>query len=186
MKASDVDSIVIHCSATPEGADFRAKDIDRWHKDRGFQMIGYHYVIDIDGTIEKGRPTTMNGAHCNTSGLSGRPYNSHSIGICYIGGLAATRDKNGKIVAKLNSRGKEIPKDTRTPAQKLAMQKLVFKLMDEFPNIVDVLGHRDASPDKNHDGKISKDEYIKDCPCFSVRDEFPLAICVAYKKPFKK
>ena len=116
MKASDVDSIVIHCSATPEGADFRAKDIDRWHKDRGFQMIGYHYVIDLDGTIEKGRPTTMNGAHCNTSGLSGRPYNSHSIGICYIGGC------NKHMYAQ----------DTRTPQQKESLYKLVHKLLDEY------------------------------------------------------
>ena len=55
MKPSDVDSIVIHCSATPEGMDFRAADMDRMHKERGFSEIGYHYVIDIDGTVEVGR-----------------------------------------------------------------------------------------------------------------------------------
>ena len=69
MKPSDVDSIVIHCSATPEGMDFRAADIDRMHKERGFKEIGYHYVIDIDGTVEVGRVTTKAGAHCADKGF---------------------------------------------------------------------------------------------------------------------
>jgi hypothetical protein len=53
--------------------------------------------------------------------------------------------------------------------------------METYP-IVDVLGHRDASPDKNGDGVITKNEWVKSCPCFSVRDEFPMAVCVAKKK----
>lgn len=165
MKKTDIDSIVIHCSATREGQDVRASDIDKWHKEKGWKMIGYNYVIDLDGTIEVGRPLTMDGAHCNTAGVSGKPYNKHSIGICYVGGL----DKYGN------------PKDTRTAAQKLATSRLVYKLILEYP-IVDVLGHRDASPDKNGDGKITKNEWIKQCPCFDVRPEFPIAIVTAKKK----
>lgn len=164
MKASDIDSIVIHCSATQEGLDIREADIDREHKKRGFKCTGYNYVIDLDGTVEVGRPTSMDGAHCNTSGLSGKPYNKHSIGICYVGGL----DENGK------------PKDTRTPKQIIAMHNLVRNLMDVYP-IVDVLGHRDASPDKNGNGRIEPKEFIKSCPCFDVRAEFPIAICTAKK-----
>lgn len=167
MKKEDVDAIVIHCSATRAGQDVRAADIDKWHKERGFKMIGYHYVIDLDGTVETGRPLTMAGAHCNTAGTSGRSYNQHSIGICYVGGL----DKNGK------------PADTRTDAQKLAIAKLIYdELLPAFPNVTDILGHRDASPDKNGDGVISKNEWIKECPCFSVRSEFPIAVCVANRK----
>ena len=165
MRPQDIDAIVIHCSASRAGQDVRASDIDKWHKERGFKMIGYNFVIDLDGTVEVGRPLTMNGAHCNTSGVCGRPYNSHSIGICYVGGL----DKNGK------------PADTRTPAQKAAMHKLVMELIEKYP-ITDVLGHRDASPDKNHDGKITRNEWIKDCPCFDVRSEFPIAVCTAKRK----
>lgn len=165
MKKSDIDSIVIHCSATREGQDVRAADIDKWHKERGFKMIGYNYVIDLDGTIETGRPLTMDGAHCNTAGLSGKAYNKHSIGICYVGGL----DKSGK------------PADTRTDAQKRSMSNLIYQLKIDY-NITDVLGHRDASPDKNGDGKISQNEWIKQCPCFDVRAEYPVAICIAKKK----
>ena len=48
-----IDAIIIHCSATRAGQDLTAKDIDRMHRARGFNGIGYHYVIRIDGTIEK-------------------------------------------------------------------------------------------------------------------------------------
>lgn len=159
-----IDAIVIHCSATRAGQDVRASDIDKWHRERGFAMIGYNYVIDLDGTVEKGRPLTMDGAHCNTAGLSGKVYNKHSIGICYVGGL----DKHGR------------PADTRTPAQKIALVKLVNELMSRYP-IVEVIGHRDASPDKNGDGKITQNEWVKTCPCFDVKAEFPIAICTAKK-----
>ena len=165
MKKENIDAIVIHCSATREGQDVRASDIDKMHKERGFACIGYNYVIDIDGRIEPGRPLTMNGAHCNTAGLSGKSYNYLSIGICYVGGL----DKNGN------------PKDTRTREQNIALHNLVYLLMDEYPNIKEVIGHRDASPDKNGDGKITKNEWIKQCPCFDARAEFPISICRAKK-----
>lgn len=165
MKKSDIDSIVVHCSATREGQDVRATDIDKWHKERGFAMIGYNYVIDLDGTVEVGRPLSRDGAHCNTSGVSGKPYNKHSIGICYVGGL----DKNGNA------------KDTRTEAQKKAMRGLIDSLMDKYP-IIEVIGHRDASPDKNGDGEVTKNEWIKVCPSFDVKAEFPIALCIANKK----
>ena len=181
MKPEKIDAIVIHCSATPAGLDYRAADIDRWHKKKGWKMIGYNYVIDLDGKVEVGRPLTIDGAHCNTKGVSGRPYNSHSIGICYVGGLEATKDENGNIIAKKDSRGRKISKDTRTFAQKLAMEKLVYDLMEKYP-IVEVIGHRDASPDKDGDGVINRYEWIKDCPCFDVRAEFPIAICTAKRK----
>ena len=165
MKKEDIVSLVIHCSATRAGQDVRAADIDKWHKERGFAGIGYNFVIDLDGTVEVGRPLNMNGAHCNTAGLSGLAYNKHSIGICYVGGL----DENGN------------PADTRTPEQKLSLANLVYKLINEYP-IVEVIGHRDASPDKNKDGKITPNEWIKQCPCFDVRAEFPMAICTAKRK----
>lgn len=155
MKPEEIDAIIIHCSATRADKLFRAKDIARMHRQRGFRTIGYHYVIDRDGTVELGRPETEQGAHCNTSGMSGRSYNKHSIGICYIGGL----DKHGK------------PTDTRTDEQKVALRELVAKLCRKYP-IVEVLGHRDTSPDLNDDGEVEPWEYIKACPCFEVRDEF--------------
>lgn len=165
MKPNDIDAVVLHCSATREGQDVRMSDIDKWHKERGFACCGYHYVIDLDGKVEVGRPLSMDGAHCNTKGLSGKPYNKHSVGICYVGGL----DKNGNA------------KDTRTEAQKKAMRELIDSLMDKYP-IIEVIGHRDASPDQNGDGQITKNEWIKECPCFDVKSEFPMEICIGKRK----
>ena len=101
--------IIIHCSATREGQDIKAKTIKQWHLQRGFADIGYHYIIDLDGTIEKGRDESLVGAHCVGK-------NAVSIGICYVGGC----DKNLK------------PKDTRTDAQKKAMKTLVHQLMEKY------------------------------------------------------
>lgn len=152
---NNVDSIVIHCSATKEGQNIKAEDIKRMHLQRGFRTIGYHYVIDIDGTIEKGRPESEEGAHCNTKGKSALAYNKHSIGICYVGGL----DKAGKA------------KDTRTEAQKKALHKLIGDVCKRY-KIKEIIGHRDTSPDLNHNGKIESFEWIKACPCFDVSPEF--------------
>lgn len=160
-----IDAIVVHCSATRAGQDVRAADIDKWHKERGFARIGYNYVIDLDGAVEVGRPLTMNGAHCNTAGLSGLSYNKHSIGICYVGGL----DSFGN------------PADTRTPAQKVALEKLIYDLIGKYPTIKEVIGHRDASPDRDGDGKITSNEWIKMCPCYEVKECYPFAVCEAKK-----
>ena len=152
MRESDIDAIVIHCTATKEGKNFRAADIDAWHKAQGWKCIGYHYVIDLDGTVEDGRPLYMEGAHCKEAGTSGKPYNKHSIGIVYVGGL----DRNGKA------------KDTRTPEQKAALVELVNALLFRYPGIKEIIGHREVCK-------------AKECPCFDVRAEFPQVIVTAEK-----
>lgn len=143
-----INKIVIHCSATHEGNNFNVDDIRRWHIQRGFNDVGYHYVILIDGTIQEGRPLYKPGAHV-------RGYNSNSIGICYIGGL----DKNGKS------------KDTRTDAQKASLRYILTKLKASYPD-AKIVGHRDLSPDKDGNGKIDRWEWLKDCPCFDVEPEY--------------
>ncbi len=120
-----IEEIIIHCADTKEGKDFKAADIKRWHTSKppqgnGWKDIGYHYVIDIDGTIEQGRPLDQVGAHT-------KDHNAKTIGICYVGG----RDANGNV------------KDTRTDAQVAAMRRLVKALRIVFPTIVKVSGHRD-------------------------------------------
>ena len=150
-----IDAIVVHCSATYEGADIKLDDIDRMHRSRGFNGCGYHYVIELDGTVRVGRSLSRIGAHCNNKSKDGTSYNRHSIGICYIGGL----DKNGKA------------KDTRTEAQKLSMLDLIFKLTETYP-IKEIIGHRDASPDLNGNGIVEPSEWIKMCPCFDAKKEY--------------
>lgn len=148
----DIKYIVIHCSATKEGVPFTAADIDRWHKQRGFSCIGYHYVIDLDGRVELGRPVSEPGAHCV---VPGKRINKESIGICYIGGL----DEDAR------------PRDTRTTEQKKALSILVRELKASFPG-AEVVGHRDLFADINGDGIVDKQDWLKACPCFDVRKEF--------------
>lgn len=130
-----ISHIVLHCTASPEGREVSVKEIDRWHRQAGFAKIGYHYVIHLDGSISEGRPLEEAGAH-----VAG--YNATTIGISYVGGVSAN-DVN-------------IAKDTRTPAQKAAMFKLVSDLKARFPN-AEVLGHRDFPG------------VSKACPCFDAR-----------------
>ena len=89
-----INKIVVHCTATPEGRPVSVEEIDSWHKQRGWSQIGYHYVVQLDGTINQGRPLNISGAHV-------KGHNKYSIGITYVGGCDA--DMNHK--------------DTRTDAQ---------------------------------------------------------------------
>lgn len=150
-----IDLLVIHCSATPAGLDIGAADLDVMHRARGFHFdpptpeglhsIGYHYVIQISGVVETGRPIELVGAHV-------KGHNANSIGVCLVGGLDAARK----------------PANTYTLAQWRALHELVDQLQAQFPTIRRVVGHRDLSPDKNHDGRITRDEWMKECPCFDV------------------
>ena len=116
--------IIIHCSAVRPDQRSSAADIDRWHRQRGWKGIGYHYVVRRDGTVENGRPLCEVGAHCLN-------HNKHSIGICYEGGL----DKDGR------------PADTRTSEQKKALRKLLEKLHQEYPRAL-IVSHHDLDPRK--------------------------------------
>lgn len=124
--------IIIHCSATPEGRSLSFEECRRDHiMHRHFRDIGYHFYITRDGTVHDGRPIEKVGAHCEG-------HNSHSIGICYEGGL----DANGK------------PADTRTEAQRKALKSLVERMHRLFPKAL-IVGHHDLNPRKA-------------CPCFKV------------------
>lgn len=93
-----VDTIIIHTSDSPDDrTSVNAKEIDRWHKERGFKMIGYHYVVCKNGKLEQGRHLETVGAHC-------KGHNQFSIGICWVGRHdlnAAQRETLIAVVAKL-------------------------------------------------------------------------------------
>ena len=143
-----ITDIVIHCTASRTNQDYTADDIRRMHLKRGFADIGYHYVVRLDGTIEPGRDIDKVGAHVGG-------HNAHSIGIVYVGGLGA----NGK------------GKDTRTENQKNALLNLLLMLRGLYPK-AKISGHRDFSPDLNHNGIVEPFEWIKECPCFDAKHEY--------------
>ncbi len=118
----EITKVIVHCAATPEGRDVKTEEIKRWHtEERGWSDIGYHWVVELDGSINEGRSEDINGAHC-------RGHNSDSVGICYVGGS----DSEGN------------PKDTRTEEQRDALVTLIKEILDRHPD-AEVFGHRDFS-----------------------------------------
>lgn len=114
-----VSEIIIHCTATPPDRDLHVDDITRYHRQRGFETVGYHYLIALDGSVEEGRAADCIGAHS-------LGHNDRSVGIAYVGGL----DKDGK------------PADTRTVCQRAALKRLVAELRLRYPG-ASVHGHNE-------------------------------------------
>lgn len=142
------DYIVIHCSATGPTSDIGADEINEWHKAKGWSSIGYHAVIRRDGEIEFGRHFDEIGAH-----VQGQ--NARSVGICMVGGV----DAEGKA------------ENNFTEEQFESLDILVAMLRRAYPQ-AEVLGHRDLSPDLDGDGLIERHEWLKECPCWNVRERY--------------
>lgn len=138
--------LVIHCTATPEGREVTSADIRRWHTSpvsvggRGWKQPGYTDIIHLDGTVER---IVANNEDANvdpweiTNGATG--YNSVSRHVVYSGGM--TKDMKA-------------PKDTRTPAQRKAMEEYVRDFHRRFPT-VKIIGHNEVA--------------AKACPSFDVQ-----------------
>ena len=112
--------IAIHSAATLSSMDINAAWIEHEHRKRGFFRIGYHYFIKRDGTVEKGRPDTDQGAHV-------MHHNHYLLGICMAGGLG----KNGKA------------ENNFTLQQWGALAQLVATLLRDNTDLEFVIGHRD-------------------------------------------
>lgn len=118
-KLSKVNEIIIHCSDTEAHVPLSRDDFVKWHvNERRFSDIGYHFIIQPDGSIIQGRSLKFVGAHC-------QGHNLHSIGICYVG---------GRLYGQYA--------DTRTLLQKSTFIQLIKDLCNLFP-IVKISGHRD-------------------------------------------
>lgn len=122
MASRLIEQIILHCSASPNGRPQTVKDIDAWHREKGYKRsnltinpeltsIGYHYIVYVDGTVHTGRSVWEIGAHAYG-------YNQHSIGICLIG------------------------TDKFLRAQWLAVSELVHTLRKTYP-AAEIMGHRD-------------------------------------------
>lgn len=127
--------LTIHCAATPEGRDVSAEMIGQWDIAK-FGQISYHHVVTLDGVDHRTLPDDRKGAHVGGN-------NTGNIGVCYVGGM---------------DKGMKAPKDTRTPAQKETLRKIVADYRAKYPGIV-VRGHRDWPGVK------------KACPSFDVKTQ---------------
>lgn len=124
MKRKKTDFIVVHCAATKPDMDIGAAEIDVWHKNRGFEKIGYHDVIRRDGRVEQGRDIDDVGAHV-------KGFNNLSVGVCLVGGV----DKKNR------------PENNFTPEQFKSLKRLLRFYMAKYPKAM-ILGHRDLDDGK--------------------------------------
>jgi N-acetylmuramoyl-L-alanine amidase len=171
-----INLIVIHCSATPNGVFISPSQIDEWHRQAGFRRdaafsskfrqhlphIGYHRLVQVDGSPCAGRELEEIGAH-----VAG--HNKTSIGVCMIGmdrfylsqweELRYTLGNLARDILKGRHPGHLVRPQTPTPRETIALLKDLG---------VRVAGHRDLSPDRDGDGVVEKHEWLKTCPNFDV------------------
>lgn len=122
-----INEIIIHCSATRpswwarKSLASKVNEIRKWHvQDRGWSDIGYHYIIDRNGMVAKGRKDERVGAH-----VRGR--NANTLGVCLLGGHgSASTDKF---------------EDHFTLKQEQALRALLVQLQMKYPTIAQVSGH---------------------------------------------
>ncbi|WP_290890622.1 N-acetylmuramoyl-L-alanine amidase [Arenimonas sp.] len=166
-----------------------AQTIDGWHQQRGFlraalagprtegivrrdvlnphlRHIGYHFVIDVDGTVLTGRGLDEPGAHA-------AGFNAESIGICLVGTASYTRAQ-WRALTELLVGG---PGPFATPvglAKRYQIplaspQRRISLRGNPAVRVVNgVCGHRDLSPDQNRNGAVEPFEWLKTCPGFDV------------------
>lgn len=151
-KMRKITRVFIHCSAGFGGVE----SIKRHWKSLGWKSVGYHRLIETDGSVHALAPYES-----VTNGV--KYYNANSIHICYIGGV----DRHNVNIAK----------DTRTYDQKEAIIceiQNALNFLKDYQDVQDVkiLGHRDISPDKNLNGRVDSWERIKECPSFDAMVEY--------------
>lgn len=164
-----IKTIVIHCAATPNGKAFTTEQLDAMHKARNFKRdsqaarnfnpalkhLGYHFVIEIDGTIRTGRGLEETGAHVQGN-------NANTIGICMVGTDKFTKAQWLALRECLIYLASKILGRTIMTAD---------SMLQSFSNAgIIIKGHRDYSPDLNGNGKIERNEWVKICPGFDVNE----------------
>ena len=134
--------IAVHCTASLQTQTIA--ELQTEFRRKGWKKPGYHYVVAADGTV-----TQLLSEEEVSNGVKG--FNAVTINVAYIGGVS----EKGKLT------------DNRTAEQKTTLRTLLKR----YPTAT-IQGHRDFSPDLNHDGRITPGEYIKACPCFDAKAEY--------------
>ena len=143
--ARKVTRLVVHCTAGPPTQPI-AEILNYWKRVHPTWKgrPGYHIIIAANGTSTRLQPDSD-----YTNGVAG--FNANSLHVCYTGG------QNGI--------------DTRTEAQKRELLRVLARWRATYPDAI-ICGHRDLSPDLNKDGRITPNEWIKQCPSFNAIPEY--------------
>ena len=118
----NINTLIVHCAYTPPSMDIGVDEIRKWHLNRGWDDVGYHFVIRRDGTIETGRSMNKPGAHA-------KGHNLNSIGVCLVGGMSEDSQQS---------------ECNYTKAQWRALEELCDAMI-EVHSIGSIIGHNQVS-----------------------------------------
>ena len=156
--------IFVHCTASWQN-NTTVESLKNEFQNKGWKNHGYHWVIFPDGKVVQ-----MLDEAKVANGVKG--YNDHSIHVAWVGGIQYHQYWDGRFLDKLcTDKSKLDSCDNRTPEQKLALFDLLVKIKLRYKDAM-ILGHRDISPDLNHNGVVDAWERIKDCPCYDAMEEY--------------
>jgi len=99
--------------------DIGVDEIRKWHKEKGWSDVGYHYVIRRSGLVELGRDISYQGAHV-------QGHNHEALGVCLVGGVSKSNQADANFTA----------------AQYASLESVLHALLSQFPSVA-VRGHRD-------------------------------------------
>jgi N-acetyl-anhydromuramyl-L-alanine amidase AmpD len=153
--------IFVHCTASWQNTT-TVESLKAEFRQKGWKAPGYHWVIFPNGKVEQ-----MLAEDLVANGV--KDYNAHSIHVAWVGGIQYREYQDGGVIRQ--DRTKMVSADNRTKQQKLALFDLLTKLKLKYRS-AQIMGHRDISPDLNHNGVVDPWERIKDCPCFDAMVEY--------------
>ena len=153
--------IFIHCTASWQ-LTTSVQSLKAEFKAKGWKYPGYHWVVFPDGKVVQ-----MLAEELIANGV--KKYNDHSIHVAWVGGIKHYEYWNNE--GHHTDRDKIVSVDNRTSEQKLALFDLLVKIKLRYKDAF-ILGHRDISPDLNHNGVVDAWERIKDCPCYDAMEEY--------------
>lgn len=142
----EITETVVHWTANYIDQDVGAREMHQVALTRGFNGCSYHYVVRRDGTIERGRPLNLRGAHAKANG-----HNNFSIGISFVAGyncLSGTPNPERYVSA-----------ESITAAQWRSFDKYLQSFFNVFPG-GQVFGHNDTDPGNKPDPGIDIPQYV--------------------------
>ena len=151
----DITETVVHWTANFIDQDLSAEDVDRVHRNRGFDGIGYHFLILRDGSLQRGRDINRSGAHALRR-------NANSIGVAFVGGINLTSAEANRLggYSVVANNGRYASADSLTDAQFQTFDMFMDSFFKAFP-YGQAFGHMDTDPNRKPDPGFDVREYCK-------------------------
>tara|TARA_B100001063_G_scaffold245557_1_gene281574 strand:+ start:1178 stop:1801 length:624 start_codon:yes stop_codon:yes gene_type:complete len=149
----EITEVVVHWTANFIDQDIGSEKINDAHVNRGFNEIGYHFIILRDGSLQRGRDVNKQGAHALRR-------NKHSIGVAFVGGINLTTEEANRLggYQAVASNSRHASSDSLTDAQFKTFDVFMDSFFKAFP-YGQAFGHNDTDPNNKIDPGFDVVEY---------------------------